>query len=117
MLKRSSAVRSHQGKWAGVSGSIEAQSPLAQAVKEIHEETGLGEDVVRLLQSGEPLSVVDPDHNVEWTVHPFLFEVSDPSDLRLDWEHTESRWVDPAELAKLDTVPKLPETYARLWKR
>ena len=41
LLPRSQEVRTHQGKWAGVSGSIEAASPLDQAVQEIREETGL----------------------------------------------------------------------------
>ncbi len=49
-------------------------------------------------------------------MHPFLFEVEDPSSIRLDWEHVCSRWIDPSELEDLDTVPKLKETWELLWK-
>ena len=53
---------------------------------------------------------------VEWVVHPLLFDVEGESDIRLDWEHTECRWVDPGELGTLDTVPMLAETWERLWR-
>ena len=41
LLPRSQEVPTHQGKWAGVSGSIEAANPLDQSVQEIRKETGL----------------------------------------------------------------------------
>ena len=47
LLKRSGRVRTHRTKWAGVSGSIEAATPLEQAIREIREETGVGESHVR----------------------------------------------------------------------
>lgn len=72
-----------------MSGSIEGASALAQALREIREETGLADSEVRLAAEGEPLDVPDPASSVEWRVHPFLFEVRDPSRICLDWEHTE----------------------------
>ena len=117
LLHRSHAVRTHQGKWAGVSGGIEATTPLAQALQEIQEETGLGEADVELSRHGEPLDVEDDQHNMRWRVHPFLFAVPDPSLIRLDWEHTESRWIAPDDLEDFDTVPMLRETWEHLWKR
>ena len=50
-------------------------------------------------------------------MHPFLFDSVDPSHIRLDWEHTECRWIDPLELAELDTLPRLKETWERLLAR
>jgi 8-oxo-dGTP pyrophosphatase MutT (NUDIX family) len=117
LLKRGRKVRTHQGKWAGVSGSIGDAEPLEQATREIHEETGLGEAEIELLAEGEPLDVADPEYGVLWIVHPFLFNVIDPSLVRLDWEHTESMWVKPADLGKLETVPMLVETWERLCKK
>ncbi len=89
---------------------------MAQAMREIHEETGLGEPDVRLVRQGEPLEVLDPEHDVAWRVNPFLFAVRDPSLVRLDWEHTESRWIDPGEMRDLETVPQLEETWERVCK-
>ena len=115
VLRRSQKVRTHRGKWAGVSGGIDAVTPLQQALQEMREETGLGENEVWLLRQGEPLKVPDAENNVEWRVHPFLFAVQEPDRIRLDWEHTESRWIAPGDLVKLDTVPGLKEMWERLW--
>lgn len=117
LLRRSVQVRTHREKWAGVSGGIEESTPLEQAMREIREETGLEEPDVRLVRRGEPLVVPDSEHRVEWTVYPFLFEVRDPSLVRLNWEHTEGRWLAPEDIGDFDVVPMLSETWERLWRR
>lgn len=114
VLKRSDAVRTHRGKWAGISGGVDADTPLKQAFQEILEETRMGADELRLIRQGKSLDVEDIENDVMWRVHPFLFSISNPSLVRLDWEHTESKWVDPSELDSLDTVPRLKETWERL---
>ncbi|MCH8207141.1 MAG: NUDIX pyrophosphatase [Chloroflexi bacterium] len=116
VLRRSQRVRTHRGKWAAVSGGIEGADPLEQALLEVREETGLADDELRLVRAGQPLRVPDAEHGVEWVVHPFLFDFEGESEIRLDWEHTECRWVDPGELGTLDTVPMLAETWERLWR-
>ena len=98
-----------------MSGYLEAESPLEQAYREIEEEVGLGREDVRLLAQGEPLVVPDETIDTRWTVHPFLFETLRPERLRLDWEHTESRWLRPEELRDLETVPALAEALARVY--
>jgi hypothetical protein len=41
-------------------------------------------------------------------VHPFLFSAQNcEPDVRLNWENDEWRWVLPAEVPSLDTVPAL----------
>jgi len=143
LLRRSERVGTYRGRWAGVSGYLEARSPLEQAYREIEEEVGLGRgdpstgsgQAVRLLAEGEPLTVLDETIDTRWTVHPFLFEMvteggepgEDAGDLkgdlkgaptgslRLDWEHTESRWVRPQEVPALETVPGLAEALARVY--
>ena len=69
-----------------------------------------------MLAEGEPLIVVDEAIDTRWTVHPFLFEMMRPEDVRLDWEHTESRWVRPEEVSGMETVPELAEALARVYK-
>lgn len=115
LLRRSERVGTYRGRWAGVSGYLEAESPLEQAYREIEEEVGLARDGVRLLAEGEPLTVLDESIDTRWTVHPFLFELDRPERVRLDWEHTESRWVRPEEVPDLDTVPGLAEALARVY--
>ncbi len=115
LLRRSDRVGTYRGRWAGVSGYLEAASPLEQAYREIEEEVGLGRRDVRLLAEGETLIVPDENIDTRWTVHPFLFEALRPERLRLDWEHTESRWLKPEEMARLETVPGLVDVLARVY--
>ena len=114
LLRRSPAVRTYAGRWAGVSGSIEHTTPRLQALDEIREETGLGPGDLALVHEGEPLEVEDVTLDVRWTIHPFRWEVLDPAKVRLDWEHTEARWMRPHEMAELETVPELERTWKRV---
>ena len=115
LLRRSDQVHTYQGRWAGVSGSIEAgRTPEQQARVEILEETGLTDQDVRLVAVGEPLLVDDPDGARRWLVHPFRFLVLNPEHIRLDWEHVEMRWIDPTDLGTFETVPSLVETWRRV---
>lgn len=111
LVRRSQAVRTHQGLWAGISGYLE-HPPLEQALVEIEEETGLNKDDVELRRQGQPVDVRDPEHAIRWVVHPFLFHVKRPDTIRLDWENIEMRWILPAELGDYDTVPGLKDALA-----
>jgi 8-oxo-dGTP diphosphatase len=112
LLRRSPRVGSFQGRWAAVSEFLESIPPFQQAIKEIGEETGIPPRALRLRSSrGRP--VYARDGSRVFAVHPFLFRVRNP-EVRLDWEHTESRWVDPSELREYETVPKLEQVWAVL---
>lgn len=113
LLRRSSRVGSYQGRWAGVSGYLEA-APEQQARTEIEEEVGLSRGDVSLEVTGEPLDVEDAAMDRTWVIHPFRFTVHDPSKIRLDWEHTEFRWIDPSEMSSYPTVPGLGDAYRRV---
>jgi 8-oxo-dGTP pyrophosphatase MutT (NUDIX family) len=102
ILKRSDKVRTHKNKWAGVSGYIEpGETPEVTAMKEIREETGLSDDDVELVRTGEPLHV--QDDTTVWVVHPYLFKTR-TMNITIDWEHTEYRWILPEELQNFDFV-------------
>ena len=116
MLKRGSMVGSYRGKWAAVSGYVEEESDK-QAYREIWEETSLRGEDVELKSKGEPIAVVDQQMETKWIVHPYLFEVKDPSRIRLNWEHVEARWVKPEEVKGFDTVPLLYETLEKVLKQ
>ncbi len=111
LLKRSKKVGSFQERWAGVSGYLEGKPPREQALREIREETGLAESEVKLVREAPP--IYTRHENEIFVVHPFLFKVRDPK-VKLDWEHTEFEWVDPAEIGKRPTVPKLDKVWGAL---
>lgn len=109
LLKRSGRVRTYPGKWAGVSGTMLSEDAAAEALREVREETGLAPPQVEVVAAAPPLAVLDPRLGTEWLVHPVLADVAEGAEPRLDWEHTEARWVLPAEVHALDAVPMLAE--------
>jgi translation initiation factor 2B subunit (eIF-2B alpha/beta/delta family)/8-oxo-dGTP pyrophosphatase MutT (NUDIX family) len=114
LLRRSSKVRTYQGRWASVSGYLEGnEEPLQRARIEIQEEVGLNSESISLVRTGEVLRAFDEAADTVWVIHPFLFNVQGEA-IRLDWEHAEYRWVDPSELVSYDVVPKLNETFERV---
>lgn len=114
LLRRGSSVGSYRGRWAGVSGYLETD-PLEQAFTEMREEVGLDRQDLILLSVGQEVKVEDPGLERVWVVHPFLFRVKDPTRVRLDWEHSEYRWIDPSELSAFPTVPGLAEALGRVY--
>jgi translation initiation factor 2B subunit (eIF-2B alpha/beta/delta family)/ADP-ribose pyrophosphatase YjhB (NUDIX family) len=115
LFRRSQAVGSYRGRWAGISGSVEpGLDPVDQVWKELAEETGLTRREVGPYFYGRPLPVEDPGLGRRWVVHPFLLAVREPERVRLDWEHTEMRWVRPEEIPAFETVPQLWATWQRV---
>jgi 8-oxo-dGTP pyrophosphatase MutT (NUDIX family) len=114
ILRRSGQVGTYRGRWAGVSGYVEAE-PLTQARREIAEETGLAPEEATLVKSGEPLAFTDEELGVRWLVHPFLFRVRADASVAVDWEHVEAHWIRPEQLAEYETVPRLKEALDRVY--
>lgn len=108
LLERSQKVGSFQGYWAGVSGFLEASTPLEQAFREILEETGLSANDIDLLSEGAP--VLSRDGSRVFIVHPFRFRAR-RTEVRLDWEHDRAEWVEPTEIGRRPTVPKLERAW------
>ncbi|HEY93830.1 MAG TPA: NUDIX pyrophosphatase [Dehalococcoidia bacterium] len=113
LLRRSQQVGSYQGKWAGVSGYVESP-PEEQALIEINEEVSLVSDDIQLLKTGEPVVIDDEELGTRWVVHPFLFHVTNPEKMKIDWEHREYKWINPVDIDKYDTVPGLKNTLERV---
>jgi translation initiation factor 2B subunit (eIF-2B alpha/beta/delta family)/ADP-ribose pyrophosphatase YjhB (NUDIX family) len=107
-------VGSYQGKWSAVSGYLEgSEEPLTRAVTEIREELSLSSEQINLVRIGGTVRAFDEAIATVWVIHPFLFEATSKS-IILDWENTDYKWVNPAELASYETVPKLREALDRV---
>ena len=115
LLRRSQKVGSYHGRWAGVSGYVET-TPDKQALTEISEETGLQPEDLQLLKKGEILTVEDEELGTRWLVHPYLFHIKDRGKMKIDWEHKETRWIDPKDIDNYQTVPMLKETLALVYR-
>mgnify|MGYP001290871427 CR=1 FL=1 len=110
ILKRSNKVKSMKGLWAGVSGIIENdEEPLVRAKIEIFEEVGIEEEHLKLLKSPEQIRVESPQYrNHKWEIFPFLFETKN-TEIKLNWENSEFKWVEVNQLKEFETVPNLEE--------
>jgi len=117
ILKRSDSVGSCKGRWAGVSGHVEYgdEDIMARALIEVEEETGIKAEIAR---RAPPIDVRDTCGNKHrvWRIHPFLVEVSNEQaeGIEIDWEHTEYRWIDPADLENYRTVPRFADVLSLL---
>jgi len=109
--RRSDRVSTYPGHWAAISGSVEDAGPMAQAYREVEEETGLGSSRVHLLAEGPAVRFPDWELGIVWVVHPYLFRCETPEAVRPDWEHVRFQWADPGRIRELLTVPKLAEAY------
>ncbi len=115
LLKRSQLVGSNQGRWAGVSGYLELPNPLDQAYKEILEETGIPKNNVQLIKEGDFVEVPDSKKDdVTWRIYPFLFSITTPENIVLDWEHDEMAWVYPSDIKNFNTIPHLHSVLSNL---
>lgn len=118
LVQRSNRVSTYPGKWAGISGSLDkGKTADEQAWLEIKEETGLSGEDVRLVKKGEPLIFNDDDIGVRKVVYPYLFHIEDREVIRLDWEHIQSEWIDPADIDSYDTMPMLKESLELVMER
>jgi len=102
-------MKSMKCLWAGVSGIIEKSdtTPLARAKIEIFEETGIDEREIELLKSIEQMKIEAVQYkNHEWNIFPFLFSTKNP-EIKLNWENSEFKWIEPNEIKNYETVPEL----------
>ena len=106
MLERAADAGTYPGAWSGVSGYLEVDDPLEQALVEIEEETELRREDVELLGTSTPLRVEN-----RWLVHPFLFRCLRPEAVTLNRENAAADWFEPGALRTLATVPALEEVY------
>ncbi|UCD14407.1 MAG: NUDIX pyrophosphatase [Thermoplasmatales archaeon] len=119
ILKRSDKVRTYKGLWGGVAGYVEEdETPYKAAVKEIKEEVGIEKNDIRLIKKCKPVRLTDfyEGEKYDWIIYSFLFTIEKKDKVKIDWEHTEFRWISPSEIEKYDTVPHLREIVSKIFK-
>ena len=116
LLKRSEKVKTMKNLWAGISGIIEGdEEPITRAEIEIFEEVGIKKSNVSLLKQGKKILIESPQYaNHQWEVYPFLF-TSINTEIKLNWENSDSRWIVLDELNNFSTVPSLDKVLACLF--
>jgi isopentenyldiphosphate isomerase len=114
LLKRSGKVSTYQRKWNTVAGYLDESKPIYEKIlEEIREELGIDEDNILSYNFGKSYKFTDPMANKTWIVHPVLVELKNKPIIKLDWEHTEYKWIKPEELKNFDIVFKIDESLKR----
>jgi 8-oxo-dGTP pyrophosphatase MutT (NUDIX family) len=117
ILKRSDKVRTYKGMWGGVAGYVEEQEePFQTALKEIKEEVCLENQDVELLKKLDPISFTDfyKRKRYDWKIFSFLFKIKEKNKIKIDWEHSEYKWIAPSQIKEFETVPYFREIVSKL---
>jgi len=120
LLRRGSAVGTDSDQWGAVAGHVaddagRNRDPETAARSVIAEKTGLA-DAVTLTERGTSFPVEDTQLRARWQVHPFLFDC-DSRAVETNEETVETAWVQPPEILRRETVPRLWTAYDRVRPR
>lgn len=130
LVKRSENVGTHNGKWNNISGYIDERGPLEKTVlRELGEEifgltkTGPKElesvkgKIGRMLYGGK-YERRDDDAKKTFIIFVVLVDLKgEPgSNITLNWENAEQKWVKPSEIAEHNVVPSTLESLKRIGK-
>ena len=117
ILKRSDKVGAYKGKWNSVAGYLDEPKPVREKVlEELKEELGILKNDILSVKMGEPYEFFDDSIKKTWIIHPVLVELKQKPKIKLDWEHTDFKWIAPEELLDYDIVTKLDESLKRVLK-
>lgn len=115
LLKRSDKVRVYKGLWNSVAGYLDEFRPLEEkAHAELHEELGITADLIKETKLGKAYELTDDKAQKVWVIFPVLVELTKEPEIKLDWEHTDFKWIDPADLMNYEIVPDLDKTLAKV---
>jgi 8-oxo-dGTP diphosphatase len=114
LLKRSDDVGNYKGKWNYISGYLDRVEPLAKkALEEVNEETGITTTYISKVIEGEPYEIADGKFKTTWLVCPFIVDLNKQPVIKLDFEHTDYKWIKPEEINNFDIIPNLDKSYEK----
>lgn len=114
LLKRSRKVGTYQELWGTPAGYMDEIKPINKKVaEELEEELGLKEKVP--IEVKKAYQWTDQNGNKTWLQIPVLVQLDSKPIIKLDWEHTEFRWVLPKQFSEFETVPGLEKTYQHIF--
>ncbi|MFH1523004.1 MAG: NUDIX domain-containing protein [Patescibacteria group bacterium] len=108
LLRRSDKVRVYKGKWNGIGGYLdELKSVKEKVLEELTEETGINSEIVSVIKIADYYKYFDSSVNKTWYINSALVELKKEPEIKLDWEHTEYKWVEQRDITNYDVVSGL----------
>ena len=115
LMKRSSKARYYPKQWNTVAGHLdEIKLPENKALDEVKEETGITRGDIASVSRAKPFYLNDKKLKRRWLIFPVVAELKRKPKVRLNWEHTQFRWIRPNELGRFHHVEKLDESMKRV---
>jgi len=110
LLRRSNKVSNYRGKWNFLSGFVDDEKPIINKVREeVKEEIGIDIDQDSDIKIKKIWKKHDPSIKKTWIVIPVLIELNENPKIRLDWENSEYKWINPSDIRNYDRVFGLEE--------
>ena len=108
LLKRSNKVGTYKNKWNTVTGYIDEKKPIInKIIEELNEELNITKKNISSYKIFKPFEFEDKNINKKWIIYPSIVKLKDNPIIKLDWEHSEYKWINPKDITKYDIVPKL----------
>lgn len=108
LLKRSNKVGIYKNKWNTVTGYIDEKKPIYnKMIEELEEEINISKKNIVSYKIFQPFEFEDKKFNKKWIIYPSIVKLKDDPIIKLDWEHSEYKWINPRDIIKYDIVPKL----------
>ena len=115
LLKRSEKVGNYTNKWATIAGYMDEVKPAeAKIAEELKEEISLERSRISSVLLGNIFIKTDPALKKTWIVCPALVKLKSRPEIRLDWEHTEYKWVRKEDIKNFDLMPGVEEALQNL---
>jgi 8-oxo-dGTP pyrophosphatase MutT (NUDIX family) len=108
IAKRSHGLADANGYWSTVNGFIDEDRPVAQAAaQEFQEELGLSIKPGDI-KVGQSYRLKNQNEKREYIIYPCLVVIHEEPVIKLDYEHTEYKWIKRGDLEKYHILDDLP---------
>jgi len=106
-------VRAYQNIWNTVAGYVDEIAPIKDKIlEELQEELGISKEDINKkdIKIGEIYEFTDTEINKIWVIIPCLVAFGKCPIIKLDWEHTDYKWINPEEINDFSIVPNLEKS-------